>query len=55
MIRLLALAGPDTRLIPGHGQFGTRAERAEYRAMLAPTRQRLAVLKAQGLTGPSRR
>jgi glyoxylase-like metal-dependent hydrolase (beta-lactamase superfamily II) len=48
--RILALAGPNTRIIPGHGPLGTRAELAAYRAMLATARERLAPLKGQGLT-----
>jgi glyoxylase-like metal-dependent hydrolase (beta-lactamase superfamily II) len=48
--RLLALTDDDTRIIPGHGPLGSRAELLAYRAMLATARQRLAALKARGLS-----
>lgn len=47
--RLLALAGPDTRIIPGHGAVGSREELAAYRSMLVTVQQRLSALKQQGL------
>ncbi len=47
--RVLALAGPDTRIIPGHGSVGSRDDLATYRAMLATAQQRLTALKQQGL------
>lgn len=48
--RVLAMAGPDTRIIPGHGPVGGRADLEEYRAMLATARERLSALKRQGIT-----
>jgi cyclase len=50
--RVLLLAGDDTRIIPGHGPVGSRAELATYRAMLANVQGRLSALKAQGFTLP---
>jgi glyoxylase-like metal-dependent hydrolase (beta-lactamase superfamily II) len=50
--RLLLLAGDDTRIIPGHGPVGSRAELVRYRVMLATAQQRLVALKLQGLTLP---
>ncbi len=43
--RALSLAGPDTKIIPGHGALGTRAQLQEYRDMLAGVRDRVATLK----------
>jgi glyoxylase-like metal-dependent hydrolase (beta-lactamase superfamily II) len=48
--RLLAMAGPDTRIIPGHGPVGSRADLQSYRTMLATARERLSARKRQGLT-----
>ncbi|MEB3322957.1 MAG: MBL fold metallo-hydrolase [Synechococcaceae cyanobacterium] len=48
--RLLALADAETRILPGHGRLGTRAELLAYRTMLATAQERLAALKARGLT-----
>jgi glyoxylase-like metal-dependent hydrolase (beta-lactamase superfamily II) len=48
--RVLALANDDTRVLPGHGPLGTRAELVDYRAMLATAQERLGKLKARGLT-----
>jgi len=50
--RVLTLANDDTRLVAGHGPLGTRAELLDYRAMLATAQERLAKLKARGLTAP---
>ncbi len=47
--RILALAGPDTRIIPGHGSVGSREDLTAYRAMLDTAQQRLSALKQQGL------
>ncbi|CAK6691154.1 hypothetical protein ICNINCKA_00954 [Synechococcus sp. CBW1107] len=48
--RVLALAGPETRIIPGHGVVGGKAELESYRTMLATSRKRLSALKQQGLS-----
>ncbi len=40
--RILALSDAKTRIIPGHGEVATRADVAEFRAMLATIRDRVA-------------
>jgi glyoxylase-like metal-dependent hydrolase (beta-lactamase superfamily II) len=50
--RVLQLAGENTRIIPGHGPVGGRAELTDYRTMLATVQERLMALKAQGFTLP---
>ena len=44
----LALAGDSTRIIPGHGPLGTKAELKAYRDMLAAVAERVKKLLAQG-------
>jgi cyclase len=44
----LALAGPDTKIIPGHGPLGTKAQLQATRDMLAAVRDRVATLKSAG-------
>ncbi|WP_420137799.1 MBL fold metallo-hydrolase [Sphingomonas sp.] len=44
----IAMAGPDTIVIPGHGPLGGRAELIEYRDMLVGIRGNVAALKHQG-------
>jgi glyoxylase-like metal-dependent hydrolase (beta-lactamase superfamily II) len=46
----LALADDNTRIIPGHGPVGGRAELKVYRDMLATVRLRIARAKIQGQT-----
>jgi len=46
--RLLHLAGADTRIVPGHGPLGTRADLVKYRDMLATAADRVRKLKASG-------
>lgn len=46
----LALAGPRTLVIPGHGPVGGRADLEAFRDMLVTVRGRVAALKAKGLT-----
>jgi len=48
----LQRAGPDTRIIPGHGPLASRSELAAYGAMLATARDRVQALidQGQGLT-----
>jgi glyoxylase-like metal-dependent hydrolase (beta-lactamase superfamily II) len=46
--RILALAGPDTRIIPGHGKLSDAKGLAEYRSMLAGVRDAIAPLVAAG-------
>jgi glyoxylase-like metal-dependent hydrolase (beta-lactamase superfamily II) len=46
----IAWATDQTRVVPGHGPAGGRAELVEYRDMLVDVRARVAKLKAQGRT-----
>jgi len=48
--RALALAGEKTRVIPGHGPVGGRAELRAYRDMLATVRDRVKPLVQAGKT-----
>ena len=49
--RVLALAGPETRIIPGHGVVGGgKVELGSYRTILASARKRLSTRKQQGLS-----
>ena len=44
----LALANDTTKIVPGHGPLATKAQLAEYRAMLVTARDRMAKLIAEG-------
>lgn len=46
----LALAGPNTKIIPGHGPIASRADLLAYRAMLVDIRSRIAAGIAAGRT-----
>jgi glyoxylase-like metal-dependent hydrolase (beta-lactamase superfamily II) len=46
----LALVNDDTRIVPGHGALGHKAELAAYNAMLKTARERMAALIAAGKT-----
>ena len=48
--RLLKLAGPKTRIIPGHGPLASRDDLAAFRKMLATVHDRLAPLLDAGKT-----
>jgi cyclase len=48
--RMLALAGDGTKIIPGHGPLGTKADLKAYRDMLATSRDRVAALVKAGKT-----
>ncbi|MCG8590190.1 MAG: MBL fold metallo-hydrolase [Proteobacteria bacterium] len=48
--RGLELAGPATRILPGHGPLSNRSELAVYRRMLATVRDRLVAARAAGKT-----
>src|SRR5258706_1794856 len=48
--RMLALAGEGTKIIPGHGPLGTKADLKAYRDMLATSRDRVAALVKAGQT-----
>jgi glyoxylase-like metal-dependent hydrolase (beta-lactamase superfamily II) len=53
--RMLALAGDGTKIIPGHGPLGTKADLTAYRDMLATARDRVAALVKAGKTLSERR
>jgi glyoxylase-like metal-dependent hydrolase (beta-lactamase superfamily II) len=44
----LALAGPNTQIVPGHGPLGTKTQLKQFRDMLSWTRDKVAALKASG-------
>jgi glyoxylase-like metal-dependent hydrolase (beta-lactamase superfamily II) len=46
--RILALAGDQTRIIPGHGPLASRADLQRYRDMLALARERVAAAMESG-------
>jgi glyoxylase-like metal-dependent hydrolase (beta-lactamase superfamily II) len=46
--KALAVAGSDTKIIPGHGPLGSKADFQKYRDMLAAIRDKVAALKASG-------
>ena len=46
--RLLSLADADTKVVPGHGPLGTKADLAKYRDMLSTAADRVRKLKASG-------
>jgi len=48
--KVLALAGANTRIIPGHGSLATKADLQAYRDTLSTLRGRIAGLKASGKT-----
>jgi glyoxylase-like metal-dependent hydrolase (beta-lactamase superfamily II) len=48
--RMLAMAGDGTKIIPGHGPLGTKADLKAYRDMLATARDRVAALVKAGKT-----
>jgi len=47
---ILALADDQTKIIPGHGPLGDKAQLASYRQMLWTAYQRLKALKVEGKT-----
>ena len=44
----LSLAGDSTKIIPGHGPLGTKAELQKYHDVLAAVRDKVVALKASG-------
>ena len=46
--RLLSLADADTKIVPGHGPLGTKADYTKYRDMLSTAANRVRELKASG-------
>ena len=47
---VIGIAGPDTKIVPGHGPIVTRAEVIAHRDMVLSVRDRVAALVAQGKT-----
>ncbi len=48
--RVLELAGPNTKIIPGHGPVGTREDLAAFRKMLVTIHDRLSLMVDAGKT-----
>jgi glyoxylase-like metal-dependent hydrolase (beta-lactamase superfamily II) len=48
--KALALATADTKIIPGHGPLGTKADLLALHDMLSGVREKVAALKSAGLT-----
>ena len=46
--KALTIAGPQTKIIPGHGPLGTRAQLHQFHDMLSTVRSRVATLKSAG-------
>ncbi len=46
--RLLSLADADTKVVPGHGPLGTKADLAKFRDMVSTAADRVRKLKASG-------
>lgn len=47
---IIDMAGPETRIIPGHGDVSTRDDVVEFRDMVVEVRRRLSDLIDQGMT-----
>jgi len=50
--KALAVADDKTKIIPGHGPLGSKADLQKYRDMLSTIRDKVAALKHSGLTEP---
>jgi cyclase len=48
--KLLAVAGNNTKIVPGHGPLGDKTDLMKYRDMLTTVRERLQKLKSSGKT-----
>lgn len=48
--KLLAVADGNTKIVPGHGPLGNKADLTKYRDMLMTVRERLQKLKSSGKT-----
>jgi len=46
----IGLAGPNTKIIPGHGQVSTRADLMRHRDMILDVKARVADMVARGMT-----
>ena len=47
---LIGMAGPNTKIIPGHGTVSTRADVIAFRDMILDVKTRVAAMVAQGRT-----
>ncbi len=47
---LAGMAGPDTRIVPGHGEVSTREDVMEFRDMVVDVKSRVAGMVAQGMS-----
>jgi glyoxylase-like metal-dependent hydrolase (beta-lactamase superfamily II) len=47
---LINLAGPNTKIVPGHGQIVTKAAVAEHRDMIVAIRDKVAALAQKGMS-----
>jgi cyclase len=46
--KILSLAGNDTKIVPGHGPLGNKADLMKFRDMLVTSRDRIGKLKSAG-------
>ncbi len=46
--KILSLAGNDTKIVPGHGPLGNKADLTKFRDMLVTSRDRVQGLKSAG-------
>jgi len=46
--KILSLAGNDTKIVPGHGPLGSKADLTKFREMLVTSRDRIQKLKSAG-------
>ena len=46
--KILSLAGNDTKIVPGHGPLGNKADLTKFRDMLITSRDRVQKLKSAG-------
>jgi glyoxylase-like metal-dependent hydrolase (beta-lactamase superfamily II) len=46
--KILSLAGNDTKIVPGHGPLGNKADLTKFRDMLVTSRDRVQKLKSAG-------
>jgi len=46
--KILSLAGNDTKIVPGHGRLGNKADLTKFRDMLITSRDRVQKLKSAG-------
>ncbi len=48
--KALALANNDTKIVPGHGPLGNKADLTKFRDMLVTSHDRIQKLKSEGKT-----